>query len=254
MASPITWQNVNGRSLAEASAPLQAASQAILGGFDRLAGVADGYGKLQQTLLDKQEETNVQGFLERLQRAQSPDEVAKLQASGELEALRSTLRPGSLARVRGEEDARIASLMQQTTAKNTFANSQADFAAEPIRQAYRVAVLNRDEATQKAIREANPNLRGLDRLLDEERKLERTFAEQVRADRMAPIQEANAIAEGKIKGLQLSSAEQAAKDAAEQRRLAAQLAREQQTYLSGKVAGEDALGAAAKRLDRKSVV
>lgn len=248
MASPITWQNVNGRSLAEASAPLQAASQAILGGFDRLAGVADGYGKLQQTLLDKQEETNVQGFLERLQRAQSPDEVAKLQASGELEALRSTLRPGSLARVRGAEDARIASLMQQTTAKNTFANSQADFAAEPIRQAYRVAVLNRDEATQKAIRDANPNLRGLDRLLDEERKLERTFVEQDRADRMAPIQEANAITEGKLKGLQLSSAEQAAKDAAEQRRLAAQLAREQQTYLSGKVAGEEVLGSTAKRL------
>ena len=248
MASPITWQNVNGRSLAEAAVPLESASKMILGGFDRLSNTADGYGKRQQTIQNQEEEANVQSFMERLQRARTPEEVAALQASGELDTLRSVLKPASLAKVRGAEDARIGSLMQQTTARNTFEDSMADRAADPIRQAYRVAVLNRDESTQKAIREANPNLRGLDRLLDEERKLERTFVEQDRADRMAPIQEANAIAEGKIKGLQLSDAEQAAKDAAEQRRLAAQLAKEQQTYLSGKVAGEDALGAAAKRL------
>lgn len=225
MASPITWQNVTGRSLAEAAAPLESASKLILGGFDRLSNTVDGYGKLQQTIQNQEEEANVQNFMERLQRARTPEEVAALQASGELDALRSTLKPTSLAKVRGAEDSRIASLMQQTTARNTFEDSMADRAADPIRQAYRVAVLNRDEATQKAIRDANPNLRGLDRLLDEERKLERTFVEQDRADRMAPIQEANAIAEGKIKGLQLSSAEHAAKDAAEQRRLAAQLAR-----------------------------
>ena len=248
MASPITWQNVNGRSLAEAAAPLESASKLILGGFDRLSNTADGYGKLQQTVQNQEEEANVQNFMERLQRARTPEEVAALQASGELDALRAVLKPASLAKVRGAEDVRIGSLMQQTTARNTFEDSMADRAADPIRQAYRVAVLNRDEATQKAIRDANPNLRGLDRLLDEERKLERTFVEQDRADRMAPIQEANAIAEGKIKGLQLSGAEQAAKDAAEQRRLSAQLAREQQTYLSGKVAGEEILGSTAKRL------
>ena len=248
MAAPITWQNVTGRSLAEAAVPLESASKLILGGFDRLSNTADGYGKLQQNIQNQEEEANVQSFMERLQRARTPEEVAALQASGELDALRSTLKPTSLAKVRGAEDSRIASLMQQTTARNTFEDSIADRAADPIRQAYRVAVLNRDEAAQKAIRDANPNLRGLDRLLDEERKLERTFVEQDRADRMAPIQESNAISEGKIKGLQLSSAEQAAKDAEEQRRLAAQLASEQQTYLSGKVAGEEVLGSTAKRL------
>ena len=248
MASPITWQNVNGRSLAEAAVPLESASKMILGGFDRLSNTADGYGKLQQTIQNQEEEANVQSFMERLQRARSPEEVAALQASGELDTLRAALKPTSLAKVRGAEDARIASLMQQTTAKNTFEDSLAKRAADPIFEQYRLAGLNGDEAAQAKLLADNPNLRGWATAVEQDKALERKMIEQARADRLAPIQEANAIAEGKIKGLQLSSAEQAAKDAAEQRRLSAQLAKEQQTYLSGKVAGEDALGAAAKRL------
>ena len=248
MASPITWQNVNGRSLAEAAVPLDSASKMILGGFDRLSNTADGYGKLQQTIQNQEEEANVQSFMERLQRARTPEEVAALQASGELDTLRAALKPASLAKVRGAEDARIGSLMQQTTARNTFEDAVAKRTADPIFEQFRLAGLNGDEATQSKLLADNPNLRGWAEQVEKDKALERKVLEQARADRMAPIQEANAIAEGKIKGLQLSSAEQAAKDAAEQRRLAAQLAREQQTYLSGKVAGEEVLGSTAKRL------
>ena len=99
MASPITWQNVNGRSLAEASIPLEAASKTILGGFDRLSKAAEGYGQLQQTIQNQEEEANVQNFMERLQRARTPEEVAALQASGELDTLRAALKPASLAKV-----------------------------------------------------------------------------------------------------------------------------------------------------------
>jgi len=248
MATPITWQTINGPSMALASIPMESAAKLILGGFDRAGEALTGYNKQQQAIEDRNANAQVQTFLERLQRVRSPEEVAALQASGELDTLRAGLRPEDLAKVRGAEEDRTSSLMQQTTAKNTFEDSLAKRAADPIFEQYRLAGLNGDEATQTKLLADNPNLRGWATAVEQDKALEGKMIEQARADRLAPIQEANAIAEGKIKGLQLSSAEQAAKDAAEQRRLAAQLAREQQTYLSGKVAGEEVLGATAKRL------
>lgn len=125
MASPITWQNVQGRSLAEAAAPMQAASQSILGGFDRLGKVFDQYQGMEQKKLDMVDEANVQGFLDRLQRAGSPEEVAALQASGELERYTSAINnPANLAKLRGAGDARTIALMQQLGTKQEYGDKQ----------------------------------------------------------------------------------------------------------------------------------
>ena len=158
MASPITWQNVTGRSLAEAAVPLESASKLILGGFDRLSKAADGYGQLQQTIQNQEEEANVQNFMERLQRARSPEDVAALQASGELDTLRAALQPASLAKVRGAEDARIESLQNQITKRQTFQQEQDRITQLPIAQQAEVLAAKGDTAGLDALLKSNPTL------------------------------------------------------------------------------------------------
>lgn len=248
MSSPITWQNVQGRSLAEAATPMQAASQSILGGFDRMGKVFDQYQGMEQKKLDLADEANVQGFLDRLQRASTPEEVAALQASGELDAMRAGIGTKNLARVRGAEDTRVAGLMQQMGARQEFGDKQTDRTEAPIREAYNLAVLNKDEAAQKAIRDANPNLRGWDKLVGNEQATERKFLEQDRADRMAPLTEANAVAEAELKKIALGTAKETAADAAEQKRLETRLAAEQQAYLGQQAERGQKLGMLAKKM------
>ena len=248
MAAPITWQTINGPSLAQAAVPMESAAKLILGGIDRAGSTLTGYNNQQQAIEDRGAEAQVQSFLERLQRVQSPDEVAALQASGELDALRAGLRPQDLAKVRGAEDARISSLMQQTTAKNTFDDTLAKRAAEPILEQFRLAGLNGDEATQARLLAENPNLRGWASAVEQDKALERKLLEQKRADELAPYQQENAINESKLKAVQLANAERANAEAEEERKLALRLAEEQRNYLEQQNRQEVELGKAAKRL------
>lgn len=248
MSGPITWQTINGPSMAQAAAPLESAARLILGGIDRAGDTLSGYNKQQQAIEDRGAEAQVQGFLERLQRVRSPEEVAALQASGELDTLRAGLRPQDLAKIRGAEEARTSSLMGQTTAKNTFDDSLAKRAADPIFEQYRLAGLNGDEATQAKLLAANPNLRGWAAAVEQDKALERKMIEQARADRLAPYTEANTIAESELKAVQLSNAKRANNDAEEERRLSIRLAQEQEKYLGQQNEREAALGKVAKRL------
>lgn len=248
MATPITWQNVQGRSLAEAATPLQYAAQNIGGAFDKLGGVYADYQAQQKKQVDLAAEANVQGFLERLQNVRSPEEVAALQASGELASLRAGLRPQDLAKVRGAEDARVAALMQQTTAKNTFDDAVAKRGADPVFEAYRLAGLNGDEASQARLLAENPSLSGWAGEVEKDKALERKLIEQARSDRLAPYTEANTIAESQLKAVQLKNAERTNNEAEEERRLTVRLATEQQKYLNQQNQQETELGKVAQRL------
>ena len=159
MASPITWQNVQGRSLAEAAAPMQAASQSILGGFDRLSKVFDQYQGMEQKKLDMADEANVQGFLDRLDRAKTPEDVVKLQASGELERYTSAINnPANLAKLRGAGDARLTAVRSLTEQGQKFGIGQEEFNARPvIDQAMMLAASGNAEGVASLFA-ANPNL------------------------------------------------------------------------------------------------
>ena len=248
MAAPITWQTINGPSLAQAALPMESAARLILGGIDRAGSTLTGYNNQQQAIEDRGADAKVQGFLERLQRVQSPEEVATLRASGELDALRAGLRPQDLAKVRGAEDARLASLMQQTTAKNTFDDTVAKRAAEPILEQFRLAGLNGDEATQARLMAENPNIRGWATAVEQDKALERKAVEQARADRLAPYTEANTIAESKLTATKLANAERANAEAEEERNLALRLAQEQRNYLDQQKQRDVELGKVAQRL------
>ena len=159
MASPITWQNVQGRSLAEAAIPMQAASQSILGGFDRLGKVFDQYQSMEQKKLDLADEANVQGFLDRLDRAKTPEDVAKLQASGELERYTSAINnPANLAKLRGAGDARLTAVRSLTEQGQKFGIGQEEFNARPVTDQAMLLAASGNANGVASLFAANPNL------------------------------------------------------------------------------------------------
>lgn len=219
MASPITWQNVQGRSLAEAAIPMQAASQSILGGFDRLGKVFDQYQGMEQKKLDLADEANVQGFLDRLQRAGSPEEVAALQASGELERYTSAINnPANLAKLRGAGDARTTALMQQLGARQEFGDKQLARDRLPGIAKANEYIANNDEAGLRAYLDT-VDLGDESKFINQMYATARTRNSDARADELAPLTHKNALAAAEE--AQLAQAE---KETA--RRLEARLAEE----------------------------
>ena len=219
MASPITWQNVQGRSLAEAAAPMQDASQSILGGFDRLGKVFDQYQGIEKKKLDMADEANVQGFLDRLQRAGSPEEVAELQASGELERYTAAINnPANLAKLRGAGDARTTALMQQLGARQEFGDKQLARDRLPGIAKANEYIANNDEAGLRAYLDT-VDLGDESKFINQMYATARTRNSDARADELAPLTHKNALAAAEE--AQLAQAE---KETA--RRLEARLAEE----------------------------
>lgn len=167
MAGPITWRTVMGASLADASRPLEAAQRSINSGISGLASLVSDQQQVAQNAVDRTNEANVQAFLDRIQGAQSVDEVNALKQSGELDALRAALTPKDLVRVRGAEDIRTKSLMDQLTSKRNFESAEAAAKAAPIRDQAMSLFLSNDPvkmAQAKQIIEANPQIQWADTL------------------------------------------------------------------------------------------
>lgn len=159
MAGPITWRTVQGASLADAARPLALASDAITGGFDRLGALVEKQQGVNQGFVDRADEAVTQNFLERLQSAKSPEQIAAMEASGELAAMRASLKPKQLAQVRGAEDARTAGLMTQITQRTKFQNDQLDQEQAPLRDRIMGLIASNKMAEAVQLFQANPQLR-----------------------------------------------------------------------------------------------
>lgn len=195
MAGPITWRTVMGQSLAEAGRPMEAAQRSISSALTGLGSLVSEQQQLNQNAVDAGREANVQAFLERLQGAQSVDDVAALKSSGELDTLRSALTPKDLVRVRGAEDARATALMQQAAAQRTFASQEAAAKAAPIKDQVLTLFQSGDPANRAKAQEliaANPQFQWADTIKTmadfDAQKQQRDFAAQMNPLRLQEAQ------------------------------------------------------------------
>ena len=120
MSRPITWQNVNGPSLAPAGAALNAAQSSFNGGFDQLQNILRQRELTEAANAGVLQENSKQAFLDTLHSARTPEELAALQASGKLDEMRGGLSAQSRAAVRGAEEGRLTALRQSAVATNNF--------------------------------------------------------------------------------------------------------------------------------------
>lgn len=192
MASPITWQTIQGRSLGEAAVPMHYAAQSIMGGFDRMGKAFDEQQAIAQKQLNTADEANVQGFLDRLQQARTPEEVAALEASGEMDAYTGAINNKALLeKLRGGYASRTAGLMQQTTAQNAFADQQLARDRLPgIAQANDFIARNDKAGLEQFLGTVDLGLEE-SKLLDRAYDRYRTRANDARADELAPLTHTN---------------------------------------------------------------
>lgn len=182
----ITWRNVNGPSLADASRPLDSAARLIDNAFSRVGTVLDDQTKMGMDNWEQTKQNNTQAFLDQIYAAQGAEGFKALQDSGELQ--RMIAANGAQidrAAARSAMDGRLATLQQRDVAginyKNTMldetqsadvrriglltltdpAAAQAELAAKPeLRAAVQLAqgidnrqqeLVNRDRATKEFI-------------------------------------------------------------------------------------------------------
>ena len=123
----ITWRNVNGPSLAEASRPLDSAARLIDNAFSRVGTVLDDQTKMGMDNWDQIKENNTQAFLDKVYSAQGAEGFKALQDSGELQ--RMIAANGAQidrAAARSAMDGRLATLQQQDVAGINYKNTMLD--------------------------------------------------------------------------------------------------------------------------------
>lgn len=134
----ITWRNVDGGQGALAAGRLlQGAEHSFNSGFSGLQGVLKQYQGQEQANWDAGKEMNTQAFMDRLSQVKSPEEMAALQASGELDQLRAGFG-NQIDRnaVRTALDTRGDFLRQQASNKMAYDNQAQDNADAPIRDQF----------------------------------------------------------------------------------------------------------------------
>lgn len=196
---PITWQNVNGPSLEGVGNILKGAQSSFDSSFDTLGRVLKQREDAGIAQWDKGKVDNTNAILDMVSKTQTPEELQALAQSGAIDKMVASYGDQvDKASLRDVVNTQLNALRQRSTATNAYNASETARLEAPIAEAYRVAVLNKDEKTQAAIREANPGLKNWSALLTEEQKTEqgfadrdRTVAEQQRADELAPGQQAN---------------------------------------------------------------
>lgn len=135
MAGPITWQNVVGPSLADASRPLEVATNGFRNSFDQLGAILAQRESVDAQNVLAQRQANTQDFQDKLfSQFKSPEELAAGIKSGAVDALRAQY--GNVIdrqAVRGAPEALLAQRYAQTQAANSFNDQQLDRAEMPIR-------------------------------------------------------------------------------------------------------------------------
>lgn len=133
MAEPITWRNVQGPSLADASRPLDAARLTINSGFDSISNLLKGTENIDAANWQQQKENNTQDFLNKIYAVQGAEGYKALQQSGELD--RMIAANGAQidrAAARAAMDGRLATLQQRDQANWAYNNAALDEKEAPL--------------------------------------------------------------------------------------------------------------------------
>lgn len=149
----ITWRNVDGGQGALAAGRLmQGAEQSFNSGFSGLQDVLKQYQGQEKANWDAGKEQNTQAFLDRLSQVRTPEEMAALQASGELDRLKAGFGAQiDRSAVRNALDTRGDFLRQQATNRMTYDNLAQDSADAPILNALLARARGIDMADPKQV-------------------------------------------------------------------------------------------------------
>lgn len=182
MMAAITWRNVNGPSLAEASRPLEAAQRTISGSFDSLNNLLNRQETIDASNWDQIKQNNTQAFMDKLYSAQGADGFKRMQDSGELQRMLGQYGAQiDRAAARGAMDGRLATLQQRDVANINYNNTMTDTAqADDVRRISMLTLTDPNAAAAELA--ARPDLRAAVQLAQGIDSRRQTLVDRSRAD------------------------------------------------------------------------
>ena len=149
MSGQITWRNVDQRpSTAEAALMFRSASTQMNQGIDTFAGLIKSAEATDASNVKARDEIGKQNYLDVLQGAKTPEQLAALAADPATAAARDSLSAASRAATRGALDARTTSLRADETAALAFDNARKEVAEKPFKAELAALTLTNPAAAQ----------------------------------------------------------------------------------------------------------
>ena len=254
MAGPITWRNVDGPTPAAAAGLFRSAADTTNGAFDIFSKLIQQRQAVDQANVGALDESNKQAYLDTLQNAKTPEEVAALET--QLATQRAGLSSAAKASIRGAAEARITSTRQNDIAAQAFQDTLLARAEAPVLAQHNTLVANGDIKGAEAFRLANPQVRDWSGATQKAYDTGRARTTNAQTDAVAAATQPNLLAaqaqitatqpqrnalqvqQLNLTGSTQTAAQQAADDAQQLRRLETRLAMEAQEN----AANQDAIG------------
>lgn len=153
MASPITWQNINGPDPKAAMLPLAVASQTLNNAF---SGLKDSFNEYQTGVKDR----NTNAFLDALSQYNTPEAMQQAIDSGAIAQLKQQF--GNMIhqdQVRNAPSDMLQSAYERVNTQRTFEETQRKAQEAPIIDAYNQARMSGNKEAMAQIQAENPNVR-----------------------------------------------------------------------------------------------
>mgnify|MGYP001765302886 CR=1 FL=1 len=160
MGAPITWRNVEGPDLGQASRGMALAQIGFNNGFDKLGEVLKAQTDQGLANWDAEKANNTAAFMEQMRQYRTPEDFAAAQQAGAFDQARFGAQIDRAA-INAALDARPGVLQQRGLAEVQYTNAMQDQKDHPDVQAYKAAAANGDALTMAIIRNNNPNIRNI---------------------------------------------------------------------------------------------
>lgn len=180
MAQPITWRSLITTSVQDAARPMEVVTRTFDNAFDRIGNVLTQQQQANQTVLDNQRFAAEQDYRNLVQGAKTQAELEALKPT--LAAKLALLDPKAQAAVRGIDEQRFNTIIDNTKRTAEFKNWQEAEDYAPVREAYSRASIAGDKNTMATLEQSYPGMRGWSTLLKDGALWNEKTKEFVRAD------------------------------------------------------------------------
>lgn len=248
----ITWQNINSGSNVDPSRALSLAQNSFTSSFGGLSDLLAQRAKQAQTTIDKGRELEKQGYLGTLDNITTPEDFAKQQES--IKQARAMLDPTVAASVRGADMSRLAALRQQADAAYTYNNTATDRNQAPLIDQFKQSILKGDTAGANAILDNNVFRNEADLVkfgqdtANNQSKLQREMAANVRADELAVAQQPNRLAQIPLETRKIAEENRNITNTDQDRQVASYLANVNNRYQASTLKSRQDISSVAKGL------
>lgn len=202
MGTPITWRNVDGPDLGQASRGMALAQVGFNNGFDKLGEVLKQQTDQGLANWDAQKANNTANFMEQMRQYRTPEDFVAAQQAGAFDQARFGAQIDRAA-TGAALDARQGVLQQRGLADMQYGNAVQDQKDHPIVQQYKAAAASGDTLTMAILANTNPQLRNLgDMVQGGAQQIQTNTANAnaniaaANAQKMAPVAYDNAVLAG----------------------------------------------------------